>query len=140
MIKEFAAKWPEIKPKLEEAFRQSRPVDYKEILQKLLTGLNPGGETYGLPDPERIQEVDWGDYQGALVFVVGATGYQPGTHWVVQVDYGSCSHCDTLEGLRGYYSDPLTPEETAGYVTLALHMLQGLWKIPNRLLAEGEDA
>lgn len=138
MIKEFAARWPEAKKKLETDFSQEHPESYEEILQRLIEALNPEGQEYGLPDPERIKQIDWGEYQGTLVFVVGALGYQPEEHWTVTVDYGSCSVCDTLQGLRGYEAGPPTSEQVAGYVTLALHMLQGLWKIPNRLLCEGD--
>lgn len=56
-------------------------------------------------DPDRIQEIDWGDYQGTLLFVVGAEGYQPSDFYTFVVDYGSCSGCDLLQAIL-YEQEP----------------------------------
>lgn len=62
------------------------------------------------PHPERIHQIDDGDYQGTLIFVIGAGGYQPSRYWYVKVGYGSCSGCDTLQAIRGYEDDAPTKE------------------------------
>jgi hypothetical protein len=74
------------------------------------------------PDPTRIHLIDDGDYQGMLVFVVAAVGYQPSTYWVTRISYGSCSGCDALESAWGYGQDK---DYEATYL-IALHMMQGL--------------
>lgn len=74
------------------------------------------------PDPDRIHAIDDGAYQGTLIFVVGASGYQPTHYWATQVSYGSCSGCDALVAALGY-------GESRNYqalYTLTLHMLQSM--------------
>ena len=78
------------------------------------------------PDPERIHRIDDGNYQGTLVYVIGEKGYQPDKYWYVKVDYGSCSGCDTLEGIRDYTDDAPTDEQAKDYMTVALHIVQGM--------------
>lgn len=72
------------------------------------------------PDIDRIHRIDDGDYQGTLVFVIGADGYQPSTYWYTDVSYGSCSGCDALEAAWGYGDDC----NYEGLYLIALHMLQ----------------
>ncbi len=83
-------------------------------------------DAYDSMDPERIHRIDDGDYQGTLVFVIGASGYQPSTYWYVTVGYGSCSGCDTLEAIRFYGDDPPTSQQVTDYATLAPHIVEGL--------------
>jgi hypothetical protein len=85
---------------------------------KFLAKLHADDNGCGRMDPERITRIDHGDYQGTIVYVVGADGYQPYDHWYVKVGYGSCSGCDAWEGVCGY-SDNERPVE----------MLEGLYEI-----------
>ena len=83
-------------------------------------------DSYKQPDPDRITVVDHGDYQGTLLFIIGATGYQPSKYWSVYVDYGSCSGCDSYEAASCCYS----PEESADEMLLmALHMIESIKEI-----------
>jgi hypothetical protein len=72
---------------------------YKDLLSFALKNLFTVTEEtcYDSPDPERVGEVCFGDYQGVNILVVGSQGYQPSTHWVTSVWYGSCSGCDALQ-------------------------------------------
>lgn len=54
------------------------------------------------------------------------TGYQPHRYWYVLVGYGSCSGCDTLEGIRNYDNTPPNENQVQEYWTLCLHVAQGL--------------
>jgi len=45
------------------------------------------------------------------------------------VSYGSCSGCDTLEAIRDYSGDTPTEKQLDEYMTLALHVVQGLRQI-----------
>ena len=53
-------------------------------------------------DYDHITEIDNGDYQGTLLYVIPHKGYQPGPedYLMTYVYYGSCSGCDTLQGLQ----------------------------------------
>jgi hypothetical protein len=111
----------ERKSVLEEALRKSPPGVYKDVVARVVEVI--GGVDYDDPDPDQIHEIDDGDYQGTLVYVIGAGGYQPSTYWAVSVGYGSCSTCDTLQGVLD------EPDPVPGLMTLALHVVQGLKEI-----------
>ena len=125
MITEFTDRFIVARPQVGAAFRAGHPDDYKAIVKLVIETITREDE-YDDPDPERIHEIDDGDYQGTLVYVIGAKGYQPSRYWYVRVSYGSCSGCDTLEAIRGYSDEPPTDEQVREYWTLALHVAQGL--------------
>ena len=135
MIQIFVDRFMERKEKMRELLSQ-RPGSYRVILESLIEVISDGEDgAYGEePDKDRIHEIDDGDYQGTLVFVVGACGYQPSTYWYTRVSYGSCSSCDTLQSVRGW-DDEISKEEIDGYETLALHMLQAMKKMGDDSLA-----
>jgi hypothetical protein len=53
-------------------------------------------------DADRITEIDDGDCQGALLFLIHRHTYQPSPYeyLITYVDYGSCSGCDTLQAIQ----------------------------------------
>lgn len=53
-------------------------------------------------DLENITEIDNGDYQGTLLYLIPFDCYQPDEcqYLMTYVGYGSCSVCDVLESLR----------------------------------------
>lgn len=98
-------------------------IDYIDIVKIVIEAVHDG---YGTPDPNNIHEIDDGDYQGTLLFVIPMYEYQPWDYWYVKVSYGSCSGCDTLQAILdgdyGYTVD----EKADALFTLALHIVQGL--------------
>lgn len=98
---------------------------YEVLLTKALELAVGDDPPWRGPDPTRIHKIDDGDYQGTLVFVIGATGYQPFDYWYTRVYYGSCSGCDALEDAWGYGEQ----RDYEGLWTIALHMLQGMRKM-----------
>lgn len=129
MIQEFVDKYvageAEFKTKMESLIDKesySFP-NYKAVVQAVVELI--GGE-YDEPDPKRIHQIDDGDYQGTLVFVIAAKGYQPYDYWATKVCYGSCSGCDTLQAIEDY-----TPLETqlSDLYTLGLHIVQAMKEI-----------
>ena len=128
MIQEFVEKFEKDKVKLEDMFRSKHPENYKEVVKNVVSVLTDD-EPYDSIDPERIHSVDDGDYQGTLVFIIGAKGYQPSDYWYVKVSYGSCSGCDTLQAINGYSDTAPSEEQVQDYMTLALHIVQGLKKM-----------
>lgn len=127
MIEKFVKRWEEKKHLLQEKYRKERPDSYRDVVRNVVEILHDENE-YGCIDPNRIHEIDDGNYQGTLVFVIASSDYQPDDYWYVRVYYGSCSGCDTLERLRGW-DDDISEEETKGYMTLSLHVVQRLKKM-----------
>lgn len=128
MIQEFVDRFIAAKPRLMDEFSKRHPEDYKEIVRAVVSTLS-SEDGWRDPDPDRIHQIDDGEYQGTLVFVIAAQGYQPSDYWYVRVGYGSCSGCDTLQAISSYSSEPPTPEQAEDYWTLALHVVQGLKKM-----------
>jgi len=128
MIKEFVERFDRNRGKLLGGFKTAHPENYLEIVKRVVEVIVDDDE-YCSPDPDRIHQIDDGDYQGTLVFVIAAKGYQPSDYWYVKVGYGSCSGCDTLQDISSYSFEPPTDEQANEYLTLALHVLQGIKKM-----------
>lgn len=126
MIEQFTKAWFANLHTMREKFAAKHLEDYKEVVRAVVEMLAAASHDYDRPDPERIHEIDDGDYQGTLVYVVGASGYQPSRYWYVRVGYGSCSGCDTLQAISEYSSEPPNDSQVSQYMTLALHVVQGL--------------
>ena len=77
-------------------------------------------------DTKRITEIDDGDYQGTLLYLIPCSTYQPSEYEYVTtyVGYGSCSGCDTLLGISNYGWDLPTDNQVNLYLTLCLHMVE----------------
>ena len=133
MIDEFVKKWEDGKTNIESAFKESHPKEYKDIVKAVVKAVGAGSE-YDVPDPERIHVIDDGDCQGTLLFVIAAKRLHPYDYWFVKVNYGSCSGCDTLKAICGYDDKPPTPEQVKDYMTLALHIAQGLKKMDGEIV------
>jgi len=117
------------KNELRKLYSEEHPERYEDIVKavvKLITD-----NKYPRLDPERIHVIGDGDYQGTLLFVIGAKEYQPRDYWCVFVDYGSCSGCDTLEAIHETVlsNKPPTQQQTDDYMSLALHIVQNITKI-----------
>ena len=50
----------------------------------------------------KITEIDDGDYQGTLLYLIPEDTYQPNSseYLMTFVEYGSCSGCDTLQAIQ----------------------------------------
>lgn len=124
MIELFVKQWVRHSDVVRAKFEAAHPADYAEIIKHVVEALNIGQDEYDVPSPLRIHQVDDGDYQGTLVFVIASGGYQPRNYWYVRIQYGSCSACDTLEAIRSYSDDRPTKDEVNQYMTLATHVIQ----------------
>lgn len=126
MIQAFVDRYQAREHELRARFAERHPGSYESIVKAVVELLHDPDD-YGSIDPERIHAIDDGDYQGILLFVIAASGYQPSDYWYVRVGYGSCSGCDTLEAIREEkWDDPPSTRQVEDYLTLALHVVQGL--------------
>lgn len=129
MNKEIIKRWEERKQKLKNQYESKLPTSYVDIFKDIIALISDKESFDELSmDLERITTIDHGDYQGTILFVVGAKGYQPKKYWACYVNYGSCSGCDTFQSVMEY-SDEITESKVDGCMTMALHMIQGLKEI-----------
>ncbi len=132
MIKEFVDAWEAKKHLVEEDLRKDHPsyLSIVESVVKIMTDI----PNHGTLDPKRIHVIDDGDWQGTQIFIIATDTYQPSDYdyYFVSNSYGSCSGCDTLEGIRDYGEGPPTDNEVEQYMTLALHVVQRLQPLVGR--------
>lgn len=97
--------------------------DYKYLVE-LITKYILGEEW----DAENITEVDNGAYQGTLLFLIPRDTYQPSEYQYLMtyVGYGSCSSCDTLQGIQGYDTESATPEQLNEYMALCKDLITNM--------------
>lgn len=130
MIKRFVQRWEQRKEYAEAAFAATHPEGYADVVRVVVEALNDTDDGWW-PDPNRIAEIDHGDYQGTVMYVIGERGYHPHVYWAVAVGYGSCSGCDTLQSIQAlrFDADQPTPEQVKQYMMLALDIVRGLRQI-----------
>ena len=134
MIKNFCLAWEANHEALKEYFathiQDEYCNSYKDLLIKTFElVINPYLEykreyTYNV---NNIHTIDDGDYQGTYIFLIYKNVYQPCAedYIVTCVDYGSCTGCDTLQGIHYYITSNLPSEEQVEeYMSLCLHMVQ----------------
>ena len=74
-------------------------LEYKDLVKlTVMFILNDENEW----DVNKIKEIDDGDYQGTLLYLIPEDTYQPNSseYLMTFVEYGSCSGCDTLQGIQ----------------------------------------
>lgn len=78
-------------------------LDYKTLVKMTFEKIynvenNIDEYPYMTLDCESVTEIDNGDYQGTLLYLIPFDRYQPSEfeYLMTYVDYGSCSGCDTL--------------------------------------------
>lgn len=131
MIPELVKRWDKKKEELRAQYTQVPPGGYDSIVKDVVKFVTSEDDYDDCNlDPERITVIDHGHYQGDRLYVIAAKGYQPSEYWFCNVSYGSCSGCDSFEAIRdydGYNEDgTLKPNIVEQYMTLALHILQGI--------------
>ena len=137
MIKEFCEAWEKNNGRLREyisSHDQGEYSSYKELVCKLFEHcINPymknliknscGDETFSI---DKITEIDNGDYQGTLLFIIPRNIDQPdvSNYVFTSVYYGSCSYCDTLQGIHQYSYGLPSEDQVNDYMYLLLHLLE----------------
>lgn len=105
MTKFCLKQWNKNKDKLEQVLRTTRLKDgmwsYKLLVKLIVENiLNEEGAFYEW-DSENIHEINDGEYQGTLLYLIPESSHQP-SEWeylMTFIGYGSCSVCDTLESI-----------------------------------------
>lgn len=132
MIKSFVDAWNKNKDKLEEYIRTHNQIEYDSYgkLVKLLFDIiiNPEVNTYRFYsyDTDAIYEIDDGSYGGTAIYILHFDYYEPDidNYVFTYVQYGSCSGCDTLQGIHQYDEGLPSEQQVEDYMELFLHLLQ----------------
>lgn len=119
MIQKFVDEYMSKREQVKKVFSEKHPDDYKDVVKATIDTLED-------LDSSKIREIDYGEYQGTLLYIIPTDDYQPDEYYFVMVDYGSCSGCDILKGIREYDSETPREDQVKQYMDLSLHIIQGL--------------
>lgn len=131
MIQEVIEKWHKNKNELQKWFENNtydKYSDYKQIVEAISSII------LEYVEPE-VTEIDNGSYQGTSVFVIvdkDDNYYDIDDYLFTFNYYGSCSGCDTLQGIIVYidYETKIPNEEQVKeLMLLSLHLIQRIQKL-----------
>lgn len=123
MIKKLVEKWEANKGELESNLRSNTNLNkcnYSDLVKIAFDSIVNTGENDQILNVGNIHQIDDGDYQGTLVFLIPGDTYQPGheEYLMTYVYYGSCSGCDLLQSIRGWGEEPVTDSQIKDYMAL----------------------
>ena len=132
MLKYCLKKWDENKKKLEEELLKDpllNKCEYKHIVEKVVEIILNTNEEY-LWNTEGITEIDDGDYQGTLLFLIPRKTSQPSEYeyLMTYVGYGSCSGCDALQAIQDYGEKPISEDQLKGFMALCKDIITNMIK------------
>ena len=146
MLKIIRDKWDRNKDKLQETlikgntFNECSYIDLVKLSFQII--FNSDGEGDQL-DIKKITEIDDGDYQGTLLYLIPFETYQPSEYeyLMTHVSYGSCSGCDTLQSIQDqdYSKRFLTDQQVSDFMTLCKDILTNTIKPYNSAWRENHD-
>lgn len=79
-------------------------------------------------DANNITEIDNGAYQGTILFLIPRDTYQPSEYeyLMTYIGYGSCSVCDTLQGIQEWGKTKPTPEQLDDFMALCKDLITNM--------------
>lgn len=143
MLKFCIEQWDKNKDKLqkdiENNFAEYNNASYKDLVVKVVDVIfNDEDNNYYDEkfDSKNIIEIDNGDYQGTLLYIIPQDTYQPSEseYLMTYVGYGSCSGCDTLQAIQMWSYDDEDVEDgekeqfTKDMMSLCLNLVQNTIK------------
>ena len=124
MIRFCLEKWDANKELLEKHLRDRDDLEdlcYIDLV-KMVVGIIFNTDSFNTYEADKITEIDNGDYQGTLLYLIPDESYQPceGDYLMTYVGYGSCSGCDTLQAIKSfiYDNEELSDRVIADFMTL----------------------
>lgn len=127
MLKILKEKWNKNESLLKEKIdnmisKEFNNLNYKDVVELTFeTIFNDSDDDYKNLNMEEITEIDNGDYQGTLLYLIPFDTYQPSAseYLMTFVYYGSCSGCDTLQGIQAYgWDEPITETQRSDLLQL----------------------
>lgn len=145
MLKYCYKKWDKNKDKLEAALRKTdiSRVEYRDLLVLTVENIFNDSDGYNeyLWDTKKITQIDDGDYQGTLLFLIPADTYQPSEreYLMTCIGYGSCSCCDTLQSIQPYSHEETKDTDIAEFMALCKDFITNMIKPYNTGWRYDED-
>lgn len=126
MIQEFVNTFMKKQDELKGVLSKKHPENYGELVKIVITLIKNNNDA--MLNPDNIHCIISGTYSGTKLYIIESTEYDS-DFWYVKIGYGSCSGCDTLDAIYNYSSDPPNEDQIKDYMTLALHIVQGIKKL-----------
>lgn len=107
MLKIMVEQWDKNKDILKEELKQTNlnDIEYKTLVEMTFKYVyNKDNDEDNKVDINNIHQIDDGNYQGTLLYIIPFDTYQPqeGEYLMTYIGYGSCSCCDALLGIVGW--------------------------------------
>lgn len=133
MLKVLVDKWYKNKDKLEQFIIKSdwhTGVTYNTIVKTTFEYIYNSAVPvkdydeyghYSKIDVDNITEINNGEYQGTLIYVIPfKCMFQPteSDYLITFADYGSCSGCDTIERILNDWNDEITDTQVEDFMML----------------------
>lgn len=136
MLKYCKEKWDRNKKQLEAAMVSNERLNslwYDDFVRMVVEHiLNPGCDDYERWDAKNITEIDNGDYQGTLLYLIPRDTYQPseGEYLMTYAGYGSCSGCDAIHNIRSMslYDEHVIANQIKCYMALCKDLVTNMIK------------
>lgn len=133
MLKYCYEKWNENKHILEAKLRQTdlSCIDYKDLLAiTVVCILNNGEYLDHTWNVEKITEIDDGNYQGTLIYLIPEKTYQPSEYeyLMTYMGYGSCSGCDLLLSIQPYSKEETDEDDIKAFMSLCKDFITNMIK------------
>lgn len=74
---------------------------------------------------DRVHEIDDGDYQGTLIYLIPFNSYQPDPedYRMTFAWYGSCSGCDALQSAQSWGDGKLTEQQVKDFMSICKDLI-----------------
>ncbi len=137
MIKEYLKRWEENKNKLRRKFEslnefEIRDLSYEFLVKCIIDEILNNGVCDSEFSSKKLKVIDYGDYQGSMIFIFPKNLYQPGLNdtYYTTMEYGSCAGCDILLKIICDYFEVVNSNKHKDLVddlmTLCLHLFQNI--------------
>lgn len=148
MLKVFVDLWDKNKDVLEKALRNIndiRTLEYHYLVSITFESIynhnnNVDVAYYKRINIGEISEIDNGDYQGTLLYLIPFDTYQPdeSDYLMTYVGYGSCSGCDTLLSIIDSDNEQPTDKQVKDLMVLCKDIITNIIKPYNHAWRKNE--
>jgi hypothetical protein len=134
MLKYCYEKWNKNKDKLEAALRKTdiSRVEYRDLLVLTVKNILNDEDDYVGPtwSTKGITEINDGDYQGTLLYLIPEDTYQPSEYeyLMTYIGYGSCSCCDLLQSIQPDSFEEIDDDDIAEFMALCKDFITNMIK------------